>query len=137
MKKFKVTAVGPASSGTRLLARILNASPDIEGCHDATHGVNPVDTEHVVVITRDPQPTDASFKARFGEAVKGGIPSRQGSEVLFSCRYPNAFQVSYEDLVADSSVVIDSIAEHFNIKSWPCPEVIYDGNAKWMIRSTL
>jgi hypothetical protein len=128
---IRVTATGAAGSGTRLLARILDASPDIEGRHDATHGADPAETSLVAIIARDEEAGQAAFMERFAEVGPGGIPNPDESRALIAERYPGSLVVRYEALVEDPDAVIARIAEWFGVEPWPCPEHIYDGNAKW------
>lgn len=125
-----VIVTGPACSGTRILARVVDACPDLHVFHDQSHGGRDFEGHRgVVVITRDPVATDKSREARFGNRVKG----RELSMKQVTAKYRDDLWVTYEDLVADVQAVISTIAEHFEVDVWTWRgEQITDENAKWV-----
>jgi len=125
-----VVVVGPACSGTRILARVIDASPDLHAFHDQSHGARNFDGHlGVVVITRDPVATDKSRVARFGDRVRG----REVSMQEINSKYNSALWVTYEGLVADLQGVIDTIAIRFSVTPWGWHgEQIDDENTKWV-----
>jgi len=122
-----VLVTGPMSAGTRLLARIVAECPEVEVFHDKGHGTTTyTDQRATVIITRDPAITDRSRAARH----RAGIP-RERSMASLPEDYPDALWVTYEDLVADPAIVIETIAKHLGVLPWPSAVEIYDGNAHW------
>lgn len=116
--------VGPASSGTRLLTRILRRA--VPAWHDRSHGRVRHD-RRVVVIVRDPDATDRSRAASWGDR----LPTREQSVAWIAEKYPTAPVVRYEELVAAPDRAIARLAEWLGIDPWPAGEAIVDGNRKW------
>lgn len=134
-----ITVVGAPSSGTRLVTRLLGAA-GLAVTHDRSHGLEPADG-YIVLVTRDEQCRQASITERWPDGLIRGrrrargpledIPltafptPRQLAEI-----YPDAYPVSYDQLVTDPDTVISTIADDFGITPWAFGENIYDGNAR-------
>jgi hypothetical protein len=126
-KKLPVV-VGPPSSGTRLVWRILNASPDLYPYHDNRHGNNlwDVNKRTVVLVYRD-----KTFQ--FRSCQRRGIDTTDFPiwESLLS-NYPHAPIVQYSDVVSDVDGVIAELAQYFNIPTWSYDYEIYDADEKYI-----
>lgn len=125
-----VVVTGPACSGTRLLARVVDASPDLHAFHDQSHGARVFEGNRgVVVITRNPVATDKSREARFGKMVR----KREVSEKEIHGKYGDALWVTYERMTDDVNLVIEDLAKHFGVLPWQWEgEEITNENAKWL-----
>jgi len=120
----RVRVLGEPSSGTRLVARIVDASPDLAAWHDPAHGTVEWGTEPraVVLVRRDPLARLGSARARWGDRPMGvPYPALRSA-------FPVSPVVHYEDVVSDVHSVIASLALHFGIDPWEFTERIYDGN---------
>lgn len=128
----KVVVVGPPRAGTRLLARIIDESPDLEAYHDSSHGVRlrNRDARGVVLVTREIAAIEASIK---NPSDKKNITWWQDPiECLKNIydKYDLDCIVSYEDIVANVDEVIGVLANRYGVDPWPCSIEIYDGNAR-------
>jgi len=126
--KVMPVVVGPPSSGTRLVWRILNASPDLYPYHDNKHGKNLWDRDKrtVVLVYRDKI-------SRLSSCQRRGLDTKDYPiwEALLS-NYPRAPIVKYSDVVTDVNYVIEQLSVHFNIEAWDFNEEIYDGDEKYV-----
>lgn len=116
--RHRLTVVGSLSSGTRLVTRLLNASPHIEAIHDVTHGARP-GRWPVVYVTRDETARRASVAARWPD----------GHDRTASPVYAVA-TVAYEDVVADPHAVIGTLAAVLEVPVWTFSEAVYDANSE-------
>lgn len=116
--RHRLTVVGSLSAGTRLVTRLLNASPDIEAIHDVTHGAR-AGRWPVVFVTRDETARQVSVAARWpeGHDRTAGI-------------VPAVASVAYEDVVADPTSVICTLAAVLEVPEWTFPEAVYDANSE-------
>lgn len=116
--------VGEPSSGTRLVARLLEAG-GIYVRHDGQHGRRDWTSGRVVLVTRDPDARTDSQQARWPD----GVPFDSPDTDELRARHPDAVEVAYEDVVADQDTVIARLAEAWDIEPWAFDEDVYDGNA--------
>lgn len=116
--RHRLTVVGSMSSGTRLVTRLLDASPDIEAVHDMTHGHRPARSP-VVFVTRDETARRESVAARWPD----------GRDRIAVVNDPVA-TVAYEDVVSDAYAVVARLASLFGVPPWKFDEPVYDANAE-------
>ena len=122
----RVRVLGEPSSGTRLVTRLIDASPDLEAWHYHAHGSVVWGTEPraVVLVRRDPLARLGSATARWGDRKLGvPYPSLRGA-------FPDAPVVHYEDVVADVGSVIADLSRFFGIHPWRFDEPIYNANER-------
>ena len=145
MRKTKVAVVGPESSGTRLMTRILT-----DAGADALHrsfpygageerrwpnlDVEDFDPDYMVWMTRDWWATTASqvavpHVADFDTAWQN-VRHTQTVLARLSQSY-KTFQVSYESLVQRPHVVVRNLTSALNLKMPPIEQIV-DGNSKWL-----
>lgn len=124
VRLIPVTVIGVPSSGTRLAARLLDASPDLDVWHDSTHGLNPKPGQ-VVIVVRDEPARRRSELARWPD----GYPDRIDLPAL-ARRYDPTVILAYEAIVADPADVIACAARVFDVPPWTFTEPTYDGNAE-------
>lgn len=110
---------GLPSSGTRLAARLIDASPDLDVCHDHRHGSRRLEGP-VVYVARDETARRASELARWPDGFPDLNPIPQAVTLI----------VAYEDIVADPAQVIARAAAHFGVEPWEFGEPVYDANAE-------
>lgn len=122
----KVRVLGEPSSGTRLVTRLIDASPDLDAWHDHAHGAVAWGTEPraVILVRRDPLARLESATARWGDKSMG-VPFPDLRRV-----FPSAPVVHYEDVVADPDAVIASLASYFEVLPWKFGERIYNANER-------
>jgi LPS sulfotransferase NodH len=123
-----VVVLGLPSSGTRLVTRLVQGS-GFHAIHDPYHGGRPREwvTEHIVIVTRDPEARAESVAARWPDGFRGG--SFPTTDELREA-YPDALEVAYEDIVADKDAVIVELAGALGVDPWLFDEEIYDANAE-------
>jgi hypothetical protein len=119
-----VIVVGEPSSGTRLVARMLEAG-GVRVIHDERHGYRPWTSGLPVIVTRDPQSRAESVNARWPDGLDG-FPTLAEHRV----RYPDALEVRYEDVVADKDTVIVELAAALGVDPWLFSEDVYDANSE-------
>lgn len=120
-----VRVLGEPSSGTRLVTRVIAASPDLRAWHDRFHGgvewkAKP---RALVLVRRDPLHRLESAYAR--GLIGVGVPYPELRRA-----HPEAICVDYEDVVADVHTVIDDLADALGVPSWMFTDEIYDANAE-------
>lgn len=120
---MRVTVIGPMSSGTNLVSRLLDASPDIDATADRTHGINPPDGR-VVVVTRDEQARSRSAGVRWPKG-HGGLTAAQ-----IAAKYPDAPTVAYETVAGDPAEAVRQLADSLGLNAWVFGEPVYDANTE-------
>lgn len=123
-----IVVIGPPSSGTRLVNKILNSSPDLYAYHDNRHGIEHKEWGTPILVKRDEVARHQSYKARWPEGKKDEHLYPTWGQLV--ARYPNAPVVHYEDVVQDVDSVIEELADHFGVEPWSFNEEIYDANAE-------
>lgn len=111
------------SSGTNLVTRLLDASPDIEVTADRTHGISPPQGR-VIVVTRDEQARSRSAGVRWPKG-HGGLTAEQ-----IAAKYPHALTVAYETVVADPDATVRQLADSLGLLPWVFGESVYDANTE-------
>lgn len=129
-----VLVTGPISAGTRLVCRLVDASPDLVGVHDDTHGLMPPDAWQepyaaLVLVSRDPAAADASRVAAWGAAT---MTTAQLRPYLERARgVVPTIDVAYEQVCADPAAVVATLADWLGVPAWPFTEACPNQNAKW------
>ncbi len=123
-----VAVVGPQSSGTRLVARIIRCG-GFEVWHDKSHGRVPLLANKVVVVTRDPTITLLSRDRNIDDAA-ARIP--RDESIAGARRYTAALWITYEDVCADLTGTVRQLADYLDVDPWDVDEVVVEQNSKWL-----
>lgn len=124
--------VGPPSSGTRLVTRLLRSSGRTVR-HDMTHGRTPVNARAVVTTSRGRKAHAASLVARGfprSETTEGALALIDETTERITTAYPDAPCVSYEALIEDRDAELGRIAKALGWAPWTAAEVVTDENEK-------
>jgi len=128
-----IIVIGEPSSGTRLIRRLIDASPDLDAIHDSYHGRRVWKSGRVVLVTRDAEARNASVEARW----PGGIEEFEFPTLAeLKKDYPNAPVISYDDVVESSEAVIKMLSVYYMIPVWEFDEEVYDANSEEGTRET-
>lgn len=126
-----VLVTGPISSGTRLVYRLLDASPNINAVHDDTHGFikdwkEPY--EVLVIVRRDQVATDGSRQS----VNRNTMSTKSQMQIIDKLRdrIPT-LDISYENVCADKQGTINRIASVLGISPWSFDEEVINQNNKW------
>lgn len=114
-----IYVTGLPSAGTRLAARLLDASPDLEVSHDPHHGNRPLNGPAVHVTRHEPARRESEL-ARWPDGFPDLNPIPQDVTLT----------VAYEDIVTDPAQVIARAAAHFGVEPWEFNEPVYDANTE-------
>lgn len=152
----RVLVCGPESSGTRTLARVVDAAPVVVWHRSIPHGGRrdhngnigggpaggpvqrwePTDVEmqgitHVVAIVRDERATAMSaVRQLFSPSYTLALAARRRAIRLIETRYPRALWVTYEALIRDEVGVRAMLAGYLGVDV-PASTTLRDGNRKW------
>jgi len=128
-----IIVIGEPSSGTRLIRRLIDASPDLDAIHDNYHGRRRWQSGRVVIVTRNVEARNASVEARWpGGIEEFEFPTTEELKV----DYPNAPNISYDDVVKSPEAVIEMLAVYFMVPVWEFDEEVYDANSEEGTRET-
>jgi hypothetical protein len=145
-----IIVCGFVSSGTRLLHRIIHDDFGLKAVHRSyPHWEKfwdwkeyPRDIQWVIIDRRTDVAIQSAMKHKH-PGVRKGIyrdPPAKYEEILgwhkrwleMSASIPDAYRLSYEALVADSSAETARLATHFGVTGWYKQRQVRDENAKWL-----
>ena len=128
-----IIVIGEPSSGTRLIRRLIDASPDLDAIHDNYHGRRRWKSGRVVLVRRDVEARNASVEARW----PGGIDEFEFPTLEeLKIDYPDAPIISYDDVVKSPEAVIEMLATYYMVPIWEFDEEVYDANSEEGTRET-
>lgn len=137
-----VLVTGIPSSCTRLVQRVVDASPDLTGKHDGSHGAVLLDADVVLDCQRDPYCVMRSIVARrdgyFGSHCQ--TPSAAWRWMAtrafdIATYYPDRRRVDIDSLLLPGGVdaFIATLAKELQIDPWTFgPEKVRNTNRRWL-----
>lgn len=146
---MNVIVTGPESSGTRFVARWLEAHPDVVARHwsmpageqwmrhwPTDHDFDADDADAIIFVIRSFEATVASQKARElvtcrAEAEANIVQAHLRAFAWAASHGIRLCPVIYDSIVADPQQ-FELVFRWLGYEPQPCPEPIIDANAKWL-----